>query len=358
MFNKLKLIIIMTVVETFDFTKEFYNLEITYQNICTTHCILSFQLEVSKSIKILSNLLRIVRNKKNIFSDIPADLLGCVFSFLPKKYIISNFSICKKWNDMLIRYSKMKLFSNLPTNLHLENNLLVRREYLRDITSNDNYIFVLSCNHIDYYDNNLRLVSTINADVMLIAANNEYLLCYYPKCAKLYSLSEKKFVEKFKLEYFISGLTMCSKYIYFVSGKKIYIYNFDGHLLKTWELNINKTFYSHTNISVNNDEIFLTIPNLFDVSVFSSNGKLLRKICCNNHCLGEKYKPNNVLVSNNTIYLTTFGQILVFDYFGNFLFYVKSNSYTNLITLLNNNLYISGTDCESIRIYRPIYDGA
>jgi len=349
----------MTVIETFNFSKDLSDLRTSYQNIYYGNDTFLFLFEVSKSIIILSNFLEIVRNKRNIFSNnMSSDLLKNICSFLPVRYISSCPGVCKNWNSILSDFSKIKLFSKLPTNYYMKNNIFLN-ESIAGIKTNDKNIFTSNYDSIKIYDNNLELISTIDVHAPIFAVNNEYLLFKHEEYIKLFSLDRKKIIKQWEENNKTIGLAIHNQYIYCIDRKKSYIYDFDGRLLRQWDLGIKKNNYNYENdIANGNDEIFVTFPQLGYIKVFSLEGKLLRNIKCYNNHLDKTYVPIKIIISNNVIYVTTtkINIIMAFDYKGKFFFQIDNHVNISFIAHLNDRLYVKNMNNRFILIYNLLYD--
>jgi hypothetical protein len=356
----------MTIVQTFNFTKELFDLKIFYQNIYSTTDILSFQLDVSKSIKLLSNLSKIIRNKRNVFSNyIPSDLLKNIFSFLPNRFSFSSLSICKNWYRILSHFLKIVFFSKLPTDYYMKDYILTN-EYVNRITNNGKHIFVCGNNNKKCYDNNLNLISTIDGYCRLISVNDKYLLhsdhsfSDYTTYFELYSLSEQRTIKKWHdNRRYISDFSIYGKYICIVDRKKFYIYDFDGQLLKEWKLNVNKNFMkSNLYIAISNDEIFLSVSDRDYVQVFSLDGKPLRKLKIENDSPDEKYFTGSITICNNIICISAYrsNKIFVFECSGAFLFRINCHLKINYVTLMSKRLYVTCYYDKTIIIYDLLYN--
>jgi len=339
----------MTVVTTLNLDQNLSDLKIAYQNIYTTNCEFSFQLEVLKSLKILSELLQIVRNKRNIFSKIPKDLLEYVFSFLPKEQIFRNLIICKNWFKMLGTHLE-NFSSKLPISLQFEHSFEIDN-HIKRIKNNDNHIFISCYQKTRCYDNNLKLISTFSTNDSEFAVNNKYLCCYDNLYVKLYSLNEKKFIRDICSYSFVQGLTICKKYIYVVAENKVHIYNFYGKLLSRWEFKMD-FFYFRIIISVYDDEIFLAGSYSNQINVFSFEGKLLRNI----YFHSKIHLLKNLTISNNVIYVTTNENVLIYNSYGKFLFQVINTKNADKIGILENKIFVSSEYNNIIYIFNLIYD--
>jgi hypothetical protein len=345
----------MSIVKTFNLKKDFSDLETAYKNIYDSDNILSFQLGISKSIKILSYLAKFVRNKTNIFSkNMPTDLLIHIFSFLPKKYMFSNLRTCKIWNKILTNPVQIILYKH-PIDYNI-NNDSIGYLWTKRIEHNDKYIFISNLANIKCYNENLEIVSTIDIYESLFATNNNYLCYCTPEgCVSLYSFKKKKIVAEWTCR-FVVTLSMSEKYICITYTQGFNVYDFKGCLLKTWGLKIHD-IHGNVNIAMNDDEIFLT-DLIFDyIQVFSCDGKFLRKIDCYNPYLKKSYKPRYITISNNIICVTSSGghNILVFHYNGKFLFQINSCNLLSYITCFKNKLFAS---CYSgtVSIYNLLYN--
>ena len=342
----------MTVATYFNLNQQLVDLKTTYQNISTTNCELFFQLQVSKSIKILSYLLQFVRNKRNIFScNITTNILIYIFSFLSKENMISNFTICKNWNSILINFSKNKQFSKLAINRPFVKYLL-SNEVNCIIKSNDKYVYIPSYSGIKYYNNCLESINTINVRSSLFATNNRFLCYYEEKSIKLYSFYEEKTVRAWNSSNSVIGLAICEKYFYFADSKNfLNICDFDGHILKKWKLKT-ENMSGKINIGVNKNEIFL-IDSKPCIQVFSFDGILLREIKCYNNYLKQLYVPEDIAISNKTIYVTTKSnkQILVFNCNGDFISQISCNNPTNNITCFKEYLLVSNKSDGFVSVY-------
>jgi len=337
----------MSIITSFNFDKKIFNLKTSYQNIYTTNDILLFQLEVLKSLKILSYLLQTTRDKRNIFANnMPSDLLLYIFSFLPRRYVFSNSSICKNWNSIFANFLKIKFPPRFPIGYNpLRHYKKIFDKNYKKIINNNKNIFFLYDDYISCYDNNLKFVSIFDIVICSAAVNNEYLLCYFSEF-KLYSFSEKKIVKKWKNNnYHITDLAMCEKYIYIINEKNIIILDFDGKLIKQWDFQV-ENYDSLINITINNDEIFITDSRCTYIKVFSFHGKLLRRIKCYNSYLKKSYEPFYITISDNIIYITTHfnNVIMVFDYDGNFIFNIDSLEPLYDIISSGNQLYVSNDE--------------
>jgi len=351
----------MTIVQTFNLAKEFSDLKIIYHNIYSTTDILSFQLDVLKSIRILSNLSQFIRNKMNIFSNyIPSDLLKNIFSFLPNIYSFSSLAICKNWHRILTNYLKIIFFSKLPMNYYMKDCILVD-DYIGRITNNGKYIFTRGSHSKKCYDNNLKLISTISGYCRLISVNDKYLLhsdysfLDYTTYFELYSLSERKTIRKWHdYRCYISDFVIYDKYICIVDRKKFYIHDFYGQLLKEWRLNVNKDFFkSKVYIAISNGEIFLSVTDRDYIQVLSFDGNPLRTIKIRNNNQNEKYFVGSIAICNNIICISAFksNKIFVFECSGAFLFQINCHFEISFITLMGNRLYATSHYDKSIIIY-------
>ena len=210
------------------------------------------------------------------------------------------------------------------------------------IKNNDKYIFISYDNKIMFYDHDLNYMSTINANRPILDASNKYIMYCNDLDVNLYSLNEKYIMKKWRK--CVVNLTMCDKYIYFVDYNNLFIYDLDGKFLKQVKLETIKDIYFNAgNIVINGDEIFLSNWQYYRISVFSLNGKFLRKKHCYNHYLNISYKPEDIAIYSNNIcvFVRNGKHILIFDHYGKFLFQIEHNIPVGFIIYLKNKIILS-----------------
>jgi hypothetical protein len=238
--------------------------------------------------------------KKEIFSNI--------LSFLPKKYVISNRIICKKWKQILTsKFIKktldpftepycmyyLKNFDYKGTGYFIEkiNGELCCRDFFSD------YIGILD-------DNGIMIEKKYNIDRYVVDVVGESTLVWFTFPNLIINNSEEKIIidrEKFG---FAWKIAMEKNYIYVLGDENIFQFNIRGEYIKKWPIGYCMSDDVESEMVASNGKIFLSSSIKDYISVYS-NGKLIKKID------GFNYKSSRFNIYGDFIYVMNFHNYLI-----------------------------------------------
>jgi hypothetical protein len=254
------------------------NLDENLNNLKKSKDLLTFSKNIVNIEKITS-LLKEKYCNVNLFDKyIKKEIFSNILSFLPKKYVITKRSICKKWYDTLTCNFIQKSLGpfNEPYRILFVSHSKIQLKYITKISNK-------ICNY--YYISGTINVLNDNGSVMETYKisnetrgffGNSTTMCYFDGKMILRKFNGE-IITKLNIQHYFD-VTMDDNYIYVLGSEKIFQYNVGGQFIKSWNLNSDIDPILGYKIIVDKDEIFVFKVGYNCIKIYSNNGKLIREI--------------------------------------------------------------------------------
>jgi len=180
----------MSIITNLNLEKNFLNLKNNIEKMESLHDLLSFQIIISDSVKIMSLMSQLIKNKNNLFGkNILKESLINIISFLPIKYVSKCKNVCKLWLKNLKNNLAKKIL--LPTpKIFYHNGFFDVKFCPRTIFKIKNDIYIN--NHINVCKISTKkdkfITTNINLYRDIIYSNDRYICMSSYQVINIYSL--------------------------------------------------------------------------------------------------------------------------------------------------------------------------
>jgi hypothetical protein len=309
---------------------------------------LTFKIIINDSLKLLSSISKLVKNRDNLFGKkIATELFINILSFLSYKYVSICRSTSMVWLKILkSNFSKKTLFT-IPTNIYSLESINLNFN-VTNMFKIKNYIYFT--NYLGIYKFNIKTFELIRENNMLhrnvVYSNDKYICTRNFDEIGIFSL-EMIPISKITAEGMGNLVIDDHDRILVTSYDKFYVYNIHGYPIKKWDIRA----LGSENITIDSNEIFMT-DAFHCVKVFSYEGKLIRLWGEWGSEPGKFKSPTGITIYKNVVFVVDTGnsRIQGFTRYGKFIFEqkFKDKTYIENIIIVDDYIYINSIDSSKI----------
>jgi hypothetical protein len=355
----------MSIITKLKIETEFSKLEKNITKSKLLNDSLSFRIIIDDSIKILSSILKSIKNKNDLFGkNIAIELLIGILSFLPQYYIRTCETVCVSWLKILkSNMSKKILFSLIPKQL-CYHTILNLEFYPKRLVKIKNYIYAINYENVCKIDtNNFGLFKDeyVYLYGKLISSNgNDIILINKFDHIDIISLIPH-FHNRIEVKNCQGAAISENKRIYISTNKRFYVYDLFGDMINSWNLMDNsKENQKVRKIVINKNRIYMVDTAFSCVYIFSLEGKLITTIGKLGNEPGNFRNPWGITIYKNVVFIVDSGnyRIQVLNHYGKFLLEYKYDKLVDMadIVIDNDNIYVNDWKSTKIFIFKIKYD--
>jgi len=355
----------MSIITSLRIGNDFSNLENNIVKLKLSNNEFIFRIIIYDSIKLLSSILELIKNKNNLFEkNIPKELFVNIISFLPYNKISICQTVCTYWQKILKSDLSKKLISIKPKKLFFDK--IIKIDFCAK-----NMFKIKKCVYVSNY-NNICEINTKKFELVknyeyvyknIICSNNNYVCRGYQFFCDLYiCLLDTKLESKILLEKeFLDVQIDNDDNILITTNDQFYIYNVNGSLIKKWDLFNNKQEpHSSRKITSYKNEIYMLESCYNQIHVFSYEGKKIRSWGSFGNESGHFINPQGITINQDIVFVVDTGnnRIQAFTCCGKYIFQCALNGmkYALNIIFVDNYAYINDYLTPKIARLKLIWD--